>query len=167
MILAEVAASKGSPIIGLRSVSGAVSRVPNDATAYAHRQAELMLLTLTAGPEPVVEAAQPALDTIWGKLTPHVRGAYANFLSSATDEDVAAIYPTETMRRLAAVKGQYDPGNLFARNHNVRPSSSRPDVAPSRGQEARRPARHDPPRDRVSKASPATRRAPEPQRAAS
>ena len=96
-ILAEVAASKGSPIIALRSVSGAVSRVPNDATAYAHRQAELMFLTLTAGPEPVVEAARPALDAIWGKLAPHVRGAYANFLSSATEEDVAAIYPAETM----------------------------------------------------------------------
>ncbi len=123
LILAEVAASKGSPVIGLRSVSGAVSRVPNDATAYAHRQAELMLLTLTAGPDPVVAAARPALDAIWGKLAPHVRGAYANFLSSATDEDVAAIYPAETLRRLAAVKGQYDPGNLFARNHNVRPRS--------------------------------------------
>ena len=29
--------SEGSPIIGLRSVGGAVSRVPEDATAYAHR----------------------------------------------------------------------------------------------------------------------------------
>jgi FAD/FMN-containing dehydrogenase len=39
LILAEVAAAKGSPIIGLRGVSRAVSRVPPDATAYAHRQA--------------------------------------------------------------------------------------------------------------------------------
>ena len=120
-ILVEVGASERSPFIAVRSVGGAVSRVPNDATAYAHRQAELMFVTTPAGPKPVVEAARPALETIWGRLAPHVTGAYANFLASATEEDVAAIYPTQTYKRLAAVKRRYDPGNLFARNHNVRP----------------------------------------------
>ena len=56
-ILAEVRASERSPFIAVRSVGGAVSRVPDDATAYAHRQAELMFVTTTAGPKPVVEAA--------------------------------------------------------------------------------------------------------------
>jgi len=120
-ILAEVRASERSPFIAVRSVGGAVSRVPDDATAYAHRHAELMFVTTSAGPKPVVEAARPALEAIWEKLTPHVSGAYANFLSSATQEDVAAVYPTKVYQRLAAVKRQYDPGNLFARNHNVRP----------------------------------------------
>ena len=120
-ILAEVGASEGSLSIAVRSVGGAVSRVPDDATAYAHRQAELMFVTTATGPKPVVEAARPARDAIWGRLAPHVDGAYANYLSSATEEDVAAIYPTQTYRRLAAVKRQYDPGDLFARNHNVRP----------------------------------------------
>ncbi len=120
-ILAEVRASERSPFIAVRSLGGAVSRVPGDATAYAHRQAELMIVTTAVGPKPVVEAARPALDAIWGRLAPHVNGAYANFLASATEEDVAAIYPAQTHQRLAAVKRQYDPGNLFARNHNVRP----------------------------------------------
>lgn len=120
-ILAEAGASPGSPFIAVRSVGGAVSRVSDDATAYAHRQAELMFVTTTAGPEPVIEAARPALEAIWARLAPHVSGAYANFLTSATEEDVAAIYPPHTYQRLAAVKRQYDPGNLFSRNHNVRP----------------------------------------------
>ena len=120
-ILAEVRASERSPFIAVRSVGGAVSRVPDDATAYAHRQAELMFVTTAAGPKPAVEAARPALEAIWDRLTPHVSGAYANFLTSATDEDVAAIYPVRTYQRLAAVKRRYDPGNLFAGNHNVRP----------------------------------------------
>jgi len=120
-ILAEVRASERSPFIAIRSLGGAVSRVPGDATAYAHRQAELMIVTTAVGPKPVVEAARPALDAIWARLAPHVNGAYANFLASATEEDVAAIYPAQTHKRLAAVKRQYDPGNLFARNHNVRP----------------------------------------------
>jgi len=119
-ILAEVRASERSPLITVRSVGGAVSRVPEDATAYAHRQAELMFVTAVAGPEPVIEAARPVLEAIWGRLAPHISGAYANFLAAATDEDVAAIYPAQTYQRLAAVKRRYDP-NLFARNHNVRP----------------------------------------------
>jgi FAD/FMN-containing dehydrogenase len=122
-ILADVGTSPGSPAIGLRSVSGAASRVATDATAYAHRGAELMVVTLTAGSEPAVQAARPTLDALWARLSPRVTGAYANFLSSATDADVAAVYPAATLRRLAAVKSKYDPGNLFARNHNVRPSS--------------------------------------------
>ncbi|HEU5389188.1 MAG TPA: FAD-binding oxidoreductase [Streptosporangiaceae bacterium] len=120
-ILAEVRASKMSPFIAVRSVGGAVSRVSGDATAYAHRQAELMFVTTSAGPEPAVEAARPALEALWARLAPHVSGAYANFLSAATEADVAAIYPPEVRNRLAAVKRQYDPGNLFARNHNIRP----------------------------------------------
>jgi FAD/FMN-containing dehydrogenase len=120
-ILAEVRASEVSPFIAVRSLGGAVSRVPGDATAYAHRQAELMFVTTSAGPAPAVAAARPALEAIWARLAPHVSGAYANFLSAATAADVAAIYPSEVYNRLAAVKRQYDPGNLFARNHNIRP----------------------------------------------
>ncbi|MBO0844107.1 MAG: FAD-binding oxidoreductase [Nocardioides sp.] len=120
-LLAEMGSSERSPVIAVRSVGGAVSRVPDDATAYAHRGAELMFLTTTVGPQPVVEAGRPALDAIWGRLAPHVRGAYANFLASADEDDVAAIYPTRTYQRLAAVKRRYDAGNLFAHNHNVRP----------------------------------------------
>jgi len=98
-----------------------VARIPDAATAYAHREAELMLAATAVGPAPVIEAGRAAREAFWERLAPHVTGAYANFLSSATDEDVDRIYPPATHRRLAAVKRQYDPGNLFAGNHNIRP----------------------------------------------
>jgi FAD/FMN-containing dehydrogenase len=120
-ILAEAGAEAGSPFIAVRSVGGAVARVPGDATAYAHREAELMVVTTTIGPEQVLAAAAPGLAALWARLAPHASGAYANFLDTATDEDVAAIYPAPTRRRLAAVKRRYDPTNLFAGNHNVKP----------------------------------------------
>jgi FAD/FMN-containing dehydrogenase len=120
-ILTDVAAAERSPVINLRTVGGAVSRVAADATAYAHRRAALMLATSLIGPQPVVEAARPALAGIWAELAPHMNGAYANFLTTATAEDVAAVYPDDTYHRLAAVKQEYDPANLFARNHNVPP----------------------------------------------
>ena len=119
-ILAEVGKSGQSPFIAVRSLGGAMARVPGDATAYAHRQAAVMVQATTIGPGPVVEAAGPALEAFWARLAPHVVGAYANFLT-AKDEDVAAIYPTETYARLATAKRRYDPGNLFAGNYNVRP----------------------------------------------
>jgi hypothetical protein len=56
--------SERSSFIAVRSVGGAVSRVPDDTSAYAHRRAELMFVTTSAGPKPVVEAARPALGAI-------------------------------------------------------------------------------------------------------
>jgi FAD/FMN-containing dehydrogenase len=125
-ILATTAAANGSPAIAVRSVSGAAARVAEDATAYSHRRAELMVATLTAGPDALVTAAKPKLEALWEALAAHVAGAYVNFLSSATEADVAAIYPAETLRRLAMVKRRYDPDDVFARNHNVAPSSQTP-----------------------------------------
>ena len=120
-VLADVATSAGAPVIGVRAVGGAVARVAADATAYAHRRAELVVMTMTAGSEPVLAATAPAMAAVWERLVPHVTGAYANFLTDATEVEVAAIYPDATYRRLAEVKDRYDPGNLFAGNHNVAP----------------------------------------------
>jgi FAD/FMN-containing dehydrogenase len=122
-ILSQVASAERSPIITLRSVGGAVSRVAADATAYAHRDAAWMFVTTVIGPRPVVDAARPALDGIWASLTPYVTGAYANFLSTYTTEDVAGVYPPTTLDRLRKVKRRYDPDNRFARNHNVLPAT--------------------------------------------
>jgi FAD/FMN-containing dehydrogenase len=122
-ILAEAGTSAGAPSIAVRSVGGAVSRVPDDATAYAHRSAELLVATVAGGPKPVIEAARPGLAAIWARLAPHVNGAYSNFLGTTTADDVAAVFPAETYERLATVKRRYDPSNLFARNHNVPPAA--------------------------------------------
>lgn len=127
-ILTRIGATEGSPIIALRSLGAAVSRVPDDATAYAHRSAELMVLTTFAGPQPALEAAAPAMDRIWAELGPHTRGAYGNFLSTATRADVSEVYPPATRARLATVKSRHDPDNVFTGNHNVpplRPGNSR------------------------------------------
>ena len=125
-ILGEIGATERSPIIALRSVGGAVSRVPDDATAYAHRGAELMFVTTFVGPQQAIDAARPVHEALWDDLGPHVNGAYANFLTSADTDDVSAVYPAETYQRLADVKRRYDPANLFAGNHNVRPVDAGP-----------------------------------------
>lgn len=120
-ILCELGATAGTPFIIIRSLGAALARVAEDATAFAHRRAELMIGTASVGPDPVVQAALPALDAVWDRLAPHVSGTYPNFNSTADDADVTAAYPTDTLKHLAAVKRQYDPSNLFSANYNVRP----------------------------------------------
>jgi FAD/FMN-containing dehydrogenase len=88
-----------------------------------------MVVTMTAGPDSVVEAARPALESLWDRLAPHMNGAYANFLTGATDADVAAVYSEETRERLARVKRRYDPDNLFA-GHNIPPARTQAGTSP-------------------------------------
>ena len=80
-----------------------------------------MFVTTAVGPRPAIDAARPRMDELWESLGAARVGRVRELPLGATDEDVAAVYPTETYRRLAAVKDRYDPHNLFAGNHNVRP----------------------------------------------
>lgn len=107
--------------LALRSLGGAVARVPAGATAFAHRDAEVMLVAAMALPADATPEQGAETLARWAPLAEHGSGAYVNFLGSASEADVAAVYPPATYRRLAAVKRAYDPGNVFQRNHNIRP----------------------------------------------
>jgi FAD/FMN-containing dehydrogenase len=108
--------------LALRSLGGAVARVPADATAFAHRDAEVMLVTAMVLPADATPSQAAEALAWWDLLAAQGSGAYVNFLGSASEADVAAVYPPATYQRLAAVKRAYDPGNVFRRNHNIRPS---------------------------------------------
>ncbi|WP_242907806.1 FAD-binding oxidoreductase [Actinomadura terrae] len=111
----------GGAAISLRGLGGAAARVGRDATAFAHRDAEVMV----AAAFPVPEDAPPGrLDQAlrrWSRVAILGSGAYVGFLGSAEPADVAAAYPADTYRRLADVKRRYDPDNILRRTHNVLP----------------------------------------------
>ncbi|WP_067436574.1 FAD-binding oxidoreductase [Nocardioides jensenii] len=118
--------SSSPAMIALRSLGGAFSRVMSGATAFAHRDAEAMIIAMvvlpgTASDDDVAQALLP-----WHAVAARGMGSYTNFQSSASASDVAAAYPPATYTRLALVKRAYDPGNVFARNHNVRPGDGLP-----------------------------------------
>ena len=48
-------------------------------------------------------------------------GVYLNFIGDEGEDRIAAAYGAEKLRRLAAIKGEYDPGNVFAGNQNIAP----------------------------------------------
>jgi FAD/FMN-containing dehydrogenase len=75
-------------------------------------------------PSPAVEQAHVA----WARgladaMQPHVsRGVYLNFTSDTGDDRVRSSYG-ENYERLVELKDEYDPGNMFHLNQNIRPSS--------------------------------------------
>jgi FAD/FMN-containing dehydrogenase len=116
-------------MIALRSLGGAFGRVPPDATAFAHRDAEAMIVCVLMLPETATDADAERALVPWHTLATHGTGTYINFQGSATAEDLAAAYPPDIYARLAAVKRAYDPANLFALNHNVAPVPAQQDPA--------------------------------------
>ena len=106
----------------LRSLGGAFGDVAQAHSAFPAREATWFAMAGAFDipgllPDDARAAALSAWDAIEGKGA----GVYGNFIASTDDTFADRIYPAETMARLAAVKRQWDPGNVFCRNHNVKP----------------------------------------------
>ena len=108
-------------VVFLRSLGGAMGRVDPDATAFAHRDAQVLVVSAKFlpldAPEHVVAVAREE----WQTIGRHGIGSYAGFLGSDTDADIAALWPPATLARLTEVKRAWDPDNVFRRNFNIRP----------------------------------------------
>ena len=111
-------------VVAVRSLGGAVARVAVEATAFAHRDAEAMVVGLRVLPATATDPQVEQALVPWREVAARGTGTYINFQGSATAQDVAAAYPPATYARLAAVKAAYDPGNVFALNHNVEPATA-------------------------------------------
>ena len=104
----------------LRVLGGAMSRVPVDGTAFAHRNSPI-LVNLAAVYENPDEAD---IHEHWvagfaSLLQGRDSGAYVGFLDE--EGSIHRAYPGPTLDRLKAVKRRYDPTNLFHFNQNVSP----------------------------------------------
>jgi FAD/FMN-containing dehydrogenase len=110
--------------VQLRVLGGAVARVPNDATAFAHRDRRL-LVNVTAM---YADAAERDTHYAWvarlaESLGKDGAGGYVGFLGEEDEPAIRAAYPGSTWDRLRRLKGRYDPDNLFRLNHNIPPAS--------------------------------------------
>ena len=107
----------------LRVLGGAVGRVPNDATAYAHRDSRIManVAALCQDTDEVAERMR-WVDSLATSIQRGDTGAYVGFLGDEAPERVRDAYPGATWERLTAVKAKYDPTNLFRLNQNVAPA---------------------------------------------
>ena len=107
----------------LYPVDGAASRVANDATAWAFRDANWTQVIVGVDPDP----ANAKLVTDWtiayfDALHPHsMGGAYVNMMMDEGQDRVQATY-RGNYDMLAKVKATYDPDNVFHVNQNIRPA---------------------------------------------
>ena len=72
----------------IRSVGGAVSDVPADATAYGWRDANFSVVAFGS--------RSSGLDPWWEKLIPHMEGMYFSFESATGPEVLARAFPPST-----------------------------------------------------------------------
>jgi FAD/FMN-containing dehydrogenase len=109
-------------VLFLRTLGGAYGDVAETASAFPARDAEFFAMAVVfqipgmPGPDPDVVAQQ------WEAIEARGHGTYGNFSPSVEPAVVDRMYPPETRARLAAVKREWDPQNLFSRNHNVQPA---------------------------------------------
>ncbi len=109
----------------LEQFGGEMARVPDEATAFSHRDMAFGLLILGIWPD----AADNDANVNWVRelytaLQPHSPGGvYVNYLDRGEgDVRIKAAYGDVKYARLAKLKARYDPANLFRVNQNIRPA---------------------------------------------
>ena len=123
MIVNRLQTSKASMAVAqLRVLGGAMTRVPADATAFAHRSSRIMVNLAALYENPDEKMIHEAwVSDFAAALQQSDHGAYVNFLGDDGKERIRAAYPESTLDRLRQVKSQYDPTNLFRLNQNIQP----------------------------------------------
>jgi FAD/FMN-containing dehydrogenase len=110
--------------VQIRVLGGAVSRVPADATAYAHRDRRMMINVAALFETPEQAASnEDWVENLASTLRGDSRGAYVNFLGDEGEGRVREAYPGGTWDRLREIKARYDPSNLFRHDQNIPPAT--------------------------------------------
>jgi FAD/FMN-containing dehydrogenase len=107
----------------IRVLGGAAARVPADATAYAHRDARMLIGFLAMDGNAGAAAhhdrwAERSVASLGGAG----QGTYVNFLAEEGPDMLQRTYPPATWNKLRQVKRRYDPDNVFHLNHNIPPA---------------------------------------------
>jgi FAD/FMN-containing dehydrogenase len=110
-------------LMHLYPIDGAVHRIGAHETAWNCRSATWSMVI--AGIDPSPQQAEPIArwtKAYWQAVHPFdLGGAYPNFMMD--DEGDARLKATygDNYKRLAALKGRYDPANFFRVNQNIKP----------------------------------------------
>jgi FAD/FMN-containing dehydrogenase len=99
---------------------GAIARVPDDATAFAHRYASHSVFTVVTWETGVDRDPHVRyIRKFWNEVAPHTRGFYTNEIADEAQSIVNDNY-FDNFDRLLKLKNEYDPTNLFRLNANIR-----------------------------------------------
>lgn len=124
----KIAGERPSPqcLIALRSLGGAMGRVPEEATAYGNRDAMFNISIDNTWQDPSLsEEMINWTRNAWKNLRELTGGGvYINFLGLGEEKDDLnhAAYGSN-YTRLQHIKTKYDPHNLFRVNQNIKPEN--------------------------------------------
>ena len=109
--------------IGLQQMHGAAARMDPAATAFPHRRDQYDLLILSQWSDPADAERNVAWTrALFDAVRPFAQGVYVNDLGEEGADRVREAYGAN-YARLAAIKAEYDPANLFRANQNVKPTA--------------------------------------------
>ena len=108
----------------LYPISGAASRVSNEATPWAYRDAKYAGVIVGVSPNPDdADKITNWCKDYWEALHPYSSGgAYSNFMMNEGQDRVKASYK-HNYERLTKIKKKYDPTNFFRVNQNIQPEN--------------------------------------------
>lgn len=121
--LVACAQERPSPysLVNIHQVHGAATGVASDATAFALRQPHYAVANIGMWLEGDGNAEIQWAREARQRMQPFASsGLYVNFLHDEGEDGIRASYRAN-YDRLTAIKGRYDPDNIFHRNQNIRP----------------------------------------------
>jgi FAD/FMN-containing dehydrogenase len=127
-VIGEHLPRKTSPLTFLPTftLDGKYRSVGENDTAFGgSRSAAFVLNIQTASPtRELYEADRAWIRNLWDALRPHARGtgSYVNFLPEGETEDRIKASYGDKYARLVRIKSEWDPGNLFHLNANIKPA---------------------------------------------
>jgi hypothetical protein len=112
-------------VVVLEAKGGAIARVPEGSMALIGRSPKFAFYGISqwepgADGEPHIAWARE----LGAAMEPHSgREIALNFVMDEGNERVQAAFGPDKYARLVELKDRYDPGNLFSRNQNIKPSA--------------------------------------------
>jgi FAD/FMN-containing dehydrogenase len=109
--------------IFIAQMGGATNRIPADATAYRHRDAEFIMNVHGRWENGADDDRCIAwCRELFEAMTPFsTGGVYVNFMTQEEENRVEMAYG-DSYDRLVELKNKYDPANFFRLNQNIQPS---------------------------------------------
>ena len=128
-VIAEQIPRKNSPMsaLFLYRLDGAYCQPGDDETAFSgERSPRYGVFIVGLAPDAgLLDADRSWVRGFWEALRPHAIGSgdgYINAMADTSPDRVRQSYGPAKYERLARIKAQYDPGNLFHLNANIRPA---------------------------------------------